>query len=353
MVVLTAAVVLWSCSGDPTEPGATRIVANPSALFLTQGQSGTVTVQLVDEQGSQYDADFEPSGGAGLTVTRDPTFLPVPGGQLATASRFAVVANEVGATSFTVTGGDASLDIPVRVLPPSLGATLSSATPAQNEPVTVTLPTGYKFVPGARVSSDQGPGIVQSVAPDSSSLVVVLPLGSNGPLILDSMQTPILPAVTLAGVPTEASIAIDSTPLPGTGSIATAPTMAVPAIGDTTGFFDRGVFTAADITGDGGVGAQYYQLVVTEAADYIVTVNWPAGSTADIDGVLCFDASCGGGSLEGFLGTGVGHPERARLTLDPGTYYLAVVLFTGGATPINVQIEAVPPIPTATSQATP
>ena len=348
IVVLAAATALWSCNGDPTEDsrGVQRIVAEPSTVFVDQGASEFVIVEARDEQGNQFAADFQAqNAGAGITVVKDPTYLATTiGDNLLTSARFIVTGVTPGPASVEVVGGDVTGTVPVTVVPTSFGATVSNATPAQNEPITITLPAGYKFVGTPGVSTDQGVGIVQSVAVDSLSLVAVLPLGSSGALTVDSVQADFIPGVPLS-IPTEATVTVDATPIAGTGSTATAPALPVPAIGGTTGFFDAGVFTAADITADGGVGAQYYRLVVTEAGDYTITTDWPATSAADIDAVLCPDAACTGGGT--FAGSGTTHPEEGTLTLTPATYFLAVVLFSGAPTPFGIKISAAatPPPP--------
>jgi hypothetical protein len=64
--------------------------------------------------------------------------------------------------------------------------------------------------------------------------------------------------------------------------------------------------------------------------------------------VLCPSSGCTGAAATGFLGSGLDHPEEATVTLTPGTYYLAIVLFAGGApATFNVQIgaETTPPPP--------
>jgi hypothetical protein len=348
LVVFAALTGLWSCNGDPTEGfrDGERIIADPTTVFVDQGTSKFVTVQVVDSQGNQLSADFQPQNvGAGITVEEDPTYLQTTnGGRLQTSARFEVTGLAPASTSFEVVAGGATGTIPVRVVPTSFAATVSNPTPAPNEPVTITLPSGFKFAAGAGVSTDQGAGIVQSFSTDSTALVAVLPVGSTGPVTLDSVQVSFLPGVTLGGIPTDATVTIAATPAAGTGSTATAPDLPVPALGATTGFFDVGTFTAADVTVDGGVGAQYYRLVITEAGDYTITTNWPATSTADIDAIQCPSSGCAGAST--FVGSGLTHPEQGLLTLTPGTYFLAVVLFAGAAPPnFSVQIDAVPTPP--------
>ena len=331
-VVLAIALAVWSCSSDPTESirdGDARIVADPASLFLSQGESTFVVVQLLDPQGNQLETDFEASGGDGaITVTRDDGFLPVPGGTIRTRSRFNVLANTPGVSSFTVTAGGASLEIPVKVLPTSVTASFSNAAPAVNEPVTVTAP-GFIFYPGAQVIFGVDTAIVLDVAEDGSSITFLPNPGSIGTAIIDSVGPSFLPGVKTS-LPTDVEIAVPAaTAAAGSGATGTAPTIPFPtAIGETVRFFEGGEFTGADITGDGGVGAQYYQFTVAEDGDYNFVTNWPG--TSDLDAIVCFDAACSDGA---FAGSGLDHPEDGTLTLTAGTYFFASVLFAGSAPP--------------------
>jgi hypothetical protein len=336
LVVLAAAAILWSCSGDPTDvtrEGPPRILADPSALFLSQGDSAFVQVQLADSQGNQLDADFQAAAASGaLTVTEDAEFLPVPGGSLLTQARFNVLANTSGVTSLTVTAAGASLEVPVRVIPTALAdATFSNPAPAANEPVTVTAP-GFIFSGVDTVAFDGIRGIVLSVAEDGSSVTILPPPGTTAAATINGVSADFLPDVPLSLTTTATLAVAPATSLPGTGSTATAPEIVVPALNESASFYDAGVFTAPDITGDGGVGAQYYTFTVTEAGDYRFVTDWP--NTSDIDPFVCFDAACAAGEA---VGTLVDQPEDGTLTLEPGTYYFASVLF-GGAVPPNFSL---------------
>jgi hypothetical protein len=334
LILLAAVTGLSSCKGDPTESfrGTERVIADPTAVFVDQGLSKFVTVQVVDSQGNQLSADFQAQNvGAGITVEEDPTYLETTNGsRIPTSERFIVTGVSPASTSFDVVAGSATLAVPVKVIPSSVAATFSNAAPAQNEQVTITLPTGFKFGPDAALSTDQGQGVVLSFSGDSTAIVALLPPGSTGAVSLSGVTVGFLPGVTVNGAPTEATVTVGApTPAAGTGSTATAPALPVPPLGGTTGFFDAGTFTAADVTVDGGVGAQYYRLVITEAGDYTITTDWLATSPADIDALLCPSTGCAAAST--FIGSGTTHPEQGTLTLAPGTYFIAVVLFAGAA----------------------
>lgn len=332
-VVLAASLGVISCNGDPTgdfRNGPTRINAEPSSVFLDQGTDEAVTVTLVDDQGDPLAGDFEiASTGAGITVARNDAFLGTTvGAPLESQAQFIITAGDTPTpSSFTLTAGGLSVDIPVSVLPVSIPAVFSNATPAMNEAVTVTAP-GFIFQEGGAIIFGADTAIILSRAEDGSSVTFVPAPGSTGTAIIDSVSVDFLPDVKVS-LPTAAEIAVAAlTPAAGTGSTATAPSIPVPALGETVAYFDAGVFTAPDITGDGGLGAQYYTFTVTEDGDYRFVTNWAGG--ADIDAIVCFDAACVGGA---FAGPGNAHPEDGTLTLTAGTYYFVSVLFAGTAPP--------------------
>jgi hypothetical protein len=326
LVLLAAATGLWSCNGDPTESirEGEKLLTEPSSLFLDAGATEFVTVQLVDGQGNQLAADFSVQNvGTGITVVEDPTFIPTSdGSQLQTRSRFIVTGVAPVSTSFEVVSGGATASVPVRVTPTGATVTLSNPAPAANEPLVVTLPAGYKFGASPNVNVAGDPGIVLAAAADSTSITVLLPPGTTGPLTVDSVQVDFLPGVNLSLPTTETVTVGPAVPLPGTTSTATAPALAIPPPGGITAVFDAPDFTASV--------DHFYRLDVAEDGDYTVTTDWDIGS--DIDQILCPNAACSG--ADGAAATG-NHPESATYTLTAGTYYVWLNDFgadAGGAT---------------------
>lgn len=113
---------IWACSGDPTNNSGkpTFIVADPAVLFVAQGASKGVVVSVVDEDGQSIKTTFDATQGAGITVTRDATFLPtetVPPVDIGHQARFVVTGGTVGTTTFTVLAAGLSKDVTVNVTP--------------------------------------------------------------------------------------------------------------------------------------------------------------------------------------------------------------------------------------------
>jgi hypothetical protein len=318
LIMLAAVAALGSCGGDPTGDSigvGEHIIATPTSVFVSQGGSKFVTVQLVDTLGNQLAADFEPQNvGAGITVEKDTNYLKTTiGTTLETAERFIVTGTSPTASQFELASGGVSTTIPVKVTPTGTTATLSNAAPAMNEPLTVTLPAGYKFgtAPGVTVGGDVG--VTTAVAPDSSSVTVVLPPGATGTVTVDSVQVDYLPGVNLS-LPSDQTVTVGAAPLAGTDAPTTAPSIPLPAAGGVTATFDVPDFTA---TID-----HFYKLNVTEPGDYTITVDWNIGS--DLDAPVCVsDPTC---AAEDFTDPTVSgnHPETGTFTLPAGTHTLLV-----------------------------
>jgi hypothetical protein len=341
LLILFAAAGAAACGGDPTESfqqAGEKIVATPSVVFVDSGASVFVIAERRDVQGNQLAADFDRANvGSQMTVETDSSFLATTNGtNLKTRERFIVTGLQPGASSFNITSGDLSTTVPVSVLPTNIGATFSTTAPVANEPVIITLPAGYKFSAAAKVESSFGPGVVRSFSADSTSISALIIPGSNGPLQLSGIDFGGLPSLTLDSLPTAV---VAAEPLIGSDTTTTAPAVTVPALNDSTIFLGSGPFDGVDITGDGGDGAHYFKLTVTEAGDYHFVTNWP-GTDADLDAIVCFDTDCAVGE---FAGLGTTQPEDGTLTLDPGTYYFAVVIF--GPTPpfFTVSLTHLPP----------
>lgn len=334
LVVLAAAAGLWSCNGDPTEAireGET-LRADPSVVFVDQGSTKFVTVQLVDGQGNQLAADFEAEDiGPGITVVKDTTFLETTNGaQLETRDRFIVGGVDAASTSFVVRSGDASVTVAVRVIPTGAGipfATVASTGPNATDPTVLTVPAGYQFNPDSGVAFDAGAGIVIDRAVDGRSITVLPPPGttSTGTATIFVEFLPTVPIATT----TDVALTISPTLVaqPGTGDPATAPIIAIPPPGGSGGFFDGGAFGAATCGGNSGVPCQLYQFTLAADATFNISATWSNEADLGIyfltaDGTTDTDQSCD------THGRGAdAQPEACEISLAAGTYLAGFVNF--------------------------
>jgi hypothetical protein len=113
---------IWACSGDPTNNSGkpTLIVADPTVMSVGVGADKGVLVSVVDEDGQSLAATFDATQGAGITVTRDASFLPtqtVPPTDIGHQARFVVTGVTPGATSFNVLAAGLTKTVTVTVTP--------------------------------------------------------------------------------------------------------------------------------------------------------------------------------------------------------------------------------------------
>jgi hypothetical protein len=338
ITLLVAAAGLWSCNGDPTGDlrAGEKIQAEPASVFISEGATKFVTVELVDGQGNQLATEFAAQDvGAGISVAEDPTFLETTiNTRLPTQARFVVTGLAPSVSSFVVTAGDTSLTIPVRVLPTSFAATFSNAAPVQNEIVTITAPAGFSFAAVSEVIVGADTGVVVAHAADGSTVSFVARPGldtlpSRGTATVVGATSALYPTVPLT-IPSVDSMTIAPVvALAGTGAPGSAPAFTGPLVGFATAWFDQGTFTGAALAPLGlASGAQYYQIVIPEAGDYSISVNWDGAS--DLDAFLCPDTACtpvAPATAPPRIGSGTAHPETTIFTLTPTTYYVAVLSF--------------------------
>ncbi len=436
MVPLFALLLVAGCSSDPTDDlrnGISQIGASPSQVVLQLGETQTVDVSAVDDQGNRITTAYEVTNpGTGISIRRDSTFLPifiddttlsVP--PEAPVFRYIVTADAYTTTSFTVSAGGVDVVVPVHVVAENvIEAEISDTTPDLNQVVTITAPAGITFSPTSTVTLAD-PTAVQPadivVAGDGSSLTFLPPpnvtsaqlvisdvvsAGAPGVLfapsttarittpgltVFDGTVSNLAPAlgepidITLTGAtidPATTTFAIGAAPatlvgatattasiIPGPGSVGliiingvvvdtlpqfalsltnpildtvSVPSVALPIAGTDdintapavappgdfpSVTFDSSSFTGADITGDGGVGAQYYKFTVA-ATDTITISSTSDTGGPDLDLIVCGDVACNTAPL---VAASAAHDEIGTAEFLPGTYWIAVVNFDGGA----------------------
>ena len=341
-VVLAMSIPALSC-GDPTSSlrgGATRVEADPTSLFVTQGQTTQIIVRVLDEQGNELpDTVTFTSPSSAVTVAYDPTFLvgtdtTNPGATLPskTRTRLLLTGVTVDTGHVTVSSGNLSRDIPFRVLPADASALFASAvsfsntTPAVNEVVTMSA-TGWKFLPGVKVTFGLGDAIIVGVSPDSSTVSFIPLPGSAGEIAVTGAALAFLPSVPVP-VTVPATITASATPLAGTNSPATAPSMNAPVAGQSVHLVDVGT-TPGYACPTAGVPCQVYKLVVPAGGGtYDFNLTW--SNTSDL-GLYIFEAD--GTTFTGNACDANGNGDAAQpeictgVALAEGTYVLAEAPF--------------------------
>ena len=315
-------------------PVATEFDASFSNQAPALGESVTLTAP----------AGFSFTDSSAITVTVGPapivtgaaggtlTFLPGPN----TAGK-ATVTNVVPSYAPALSLDFTTVDTIGTPIIDSLDAAFSTRTPTSGQQVTITAPAGFTFQPTAAVSVAGTAAIVNARAVDGSTLTFQATPGSTGPVAVDSTFVTSLPQFPLSLAASGGDlVAGPVTAIAGTATTGTAPTFNAPAApGLGVGIFDVATFTGPDITGDGGVGAQYYRINLAAPATLNFTIASDNG-VPDVDGVLCSDAVC---SAPNFALASAAHTETGAVALPAGITWLAVVNFDGGvAASITVTI---------------
>jgi hypothetical protein len=337
LILLAAATGLWSCNGDPTasiREGGQKVLATPSSVFVDQGTTEFVIVQLVDGQGNQLAADFEPQNiGAGITVVEDPTYLATSdGSRIPTSTRFIVGGVDATSTTFVVTAAGVSATIPVSVVPSGAGialATVASSGPNATDPAVLTVPAPFQFDLDSTVTFGAVPAIVLDRSADGRTLTILPPPGATttGTATLFADFLPTVPLATTTDVPLTISPTVP--PMAGTGDPATAPEITIPPPGARGGFFDAGTYGAATCAGNTGAPCQLYKFTLAAETTFDLTPRW--SNTADVgvyfmteDGTTDTDQACDG---HGNATDPEGFAEHCEITLPAGTYLVGIVSY--------------------------
>ncbi len=327
LAVLAIGVGAWACKGDPQgdlRGDAVKVDASPSSIFVNQGESELVVLEVLDDQGNELGiSDFAMvSNDPLINVVEDSAFnLVYDAAGVATRpdpwTRARFVVSGVGGTDGTLSasGSGLSMDIPVKVIPAAIPAVFTPAAGDPGTAVTVTA-AGYSFLASAALDFGLDPNAISLVAPilsaaaDGSSITVCPLPGSSGGGNFSDVAISFLPTTPLALPGTgQLDITTNIVALPGTDDPLTAPTLATPAaVGETTCAFDAG-------SGFDAAGDKYYNFDVPVDGTYTITLYWSNGADEDL-----------------FVGSGFSfydQPEAVTTNLTAGSNEIIVELFAG------------------------
>ncbi|MFN8650785.1 MAG: hypothetical protein U0133_02635 [Gemmatimonadales bacterium] len=328
------------CKGDPTgdlRNGVDHLTATPSAIFLGPTGSNNVVIQAVDEQGNPETVRFTLGEvSPELDVVVDSAFNQVVDNNgtiglptKATRIRYIVTPTAgVGDAAFEVKADGHSIRIPVRLVPDSLTATFSSAAPALGDTVTLTTAAPFAFADTATVTVGGSDVILVSQTPTAIRFIPA-PGSGAGPVTVNGVGLSYATTLSLS-LPTQASFTAPAA-LAGTGALATAPALTIPATGASRVQFDAGATAAVPecINELDGHPCRVYKVTLAAGRTFDMSATW--GGEQDLG--LYFLTS--GGALTtapGFCdaaGDGSqGQPEACRITLGAGTFYLVVANFS-------------------------
>jgi hypothetical protein len=324
VALVTPALPSLALNRTTASAGDMIIVTAPAPYRFTGGASGSV-----------------PSvGTAGLAlvgVSTDSTqlsFLIGPSANAAVSVTKLLISGAATLGPFTLTSGATSLTTPAIT---NFPAALSNAAPAIQDTITLTITSGFKFLPTATVSTGANGFIVARGADSSFIRFVPIPGTTTGPPSVTGVVLSNLTNVPLT-LPASVSLTVPAA-YAGAVAIATAPTINIPATGATTMYLDNGPTAAAAACGAIGNHCRFYRIVLAAPRTFRATLNW--GNTADIGGYFIDAAGTdqfGNFACDNFGSGPTAQPEICSQTLPAGTFYLALADFTAAAQNTNYRI---------------
>jgi hypothetical protein len=182
-VLLAVTAALGACGTEPDEFAdgtPDHIVAEPSVVFVTRTDSQNVRIRVVDQQGTSLLQPISITDvGPGINVRADSAFRPIFRGDTlvfnpnTTELRVWISASALDNSSFTITSGDKTLNVPVIVTPAGAETIpFSTLTPALGDVVTATAGSNLRFTDSTLVMFG-ATSVTPDVAEDGTSLTFV------------------------------------------------------------------------------------------------------------------------------------------------------------------------------------
>jgi hypothetical protein len=149
--------------------------------------------------------------------------------------RFQVTGTAIANSSFTLTAGGQTLEVPVRVTPATVSIGISSLTPAWGDTITITAPAGVLFTAESEVTFAGGPpGDIVSLSADRTQLVVVPGPNTSGAVTISNTtvafdETLVFTITSIETVTTPPLTAVEATFSNQTPALGETVTLTLPA----------------------------------------------------------------------------------------------------------------------------
>lgn len=198
--------------------------------------------------------------------------------------------------------------------------TVSSTAPAFGATMTVTLGGGLRLTSTSTIKVGGKTAYILSKTADSATATIVPYGGSTGTVnytnvVLSFLNTVVLPAVPGDKNVTVGAVTNDANAL----AKATAPTVTLPAVGQTLIFSDGSPYAASGACAGigGGDGCRWYKFVLAAPLKVDIELRWDG--TAD----LGLYSENGGATffVDGFGNQDGGPEAKANITIPAGTTY--------------------------------
>lgn len=263
LTVLAVALVAGACGGDPTadEAGTNLTIrATPSALWVRDNATGSLTLEAVDKLGGAVSGSWTIGTIVGpFQVVLDSAYQNTSTGGIGIKSQYQVIPTAEGEGSVVFSGTGGSITIPVRIAPDTgaFHVVMSDTTPALFQALTLTAPAGIAFTGGTTVRFFNGP---QSRDTSNGGLSFPQVLSRSA----DSSQITFMPGPSANGTMRISGLVSRSTPSLATTARADFAMAAVPPV-DTNAFSVTPAFRS---TGNRTTATVFDTLVLTAPANY-------------------------------------------------------------------------------------
>jgi hypothetical protein len=331
---------LGACKSDPfsdLDQTPAALVKDYTYLQINQGTGIAVTASVVDGRATPLPIPVTFSAcNAVVSVAADTSYHPVP----ATSSRSIVTGVSTNPSCVVVQGAGFTDTIDVNVLPPAFAGTISSLTPIGGDTLTIASTTQFRFSPADVAVTFGGGAAATILSATADTITLLVPFGPPGRLTIAGIAVTYAPGLVITR-PSVQTVTQTGTLWPGIEAMATAPTIPLPAAGDSLVLATT--VPLADNAAECGEGigpCAYYKFTVAATTTLHIVVDWD--NTADIDIYACSDADPGTCFEEGGGGAGASKPEEFEFDFPAGTHYLGIEKFEG-ATPRNVKITIFQP----------
>ena len=313
-VAAPLALGLSACTDDPTDEGAGdafAIVTSVSTAAQSVGGRFTVTAQVVDRMGTPLPIQITASSVEADVVAVDSTIF-VPEIQ---ETRFFLRTLKVDAGAAVILSAGALTDtVNVTVLTGPFPGTVDVANFSGGRVLQFTSPTALFDANTAVVITTAEPGYL--IDQTATRIRYLLPFNQPAGAIPYSITGAGPADFSLAGSHNLATGVPCADTFEPNNTVATATQNAL-----TVG---TPLYGSGNLTSD---PRDYYRFTVTEAGSYRVELDWTDATDVDV-----YPANAAGGLLSTAGGTAA-KPERATVTLQPGTYNVIVDMYddAGGA----------------------
>ena len=327
-VAAVLSLTVGSCKNDPLsdlDNGApAALVIDFTHLTLPVGDTVALTASVLDGRATPLviPVSFAPCN-AIVTTPLDTSYHPVP----ATSSRALVSASTWAPSCVVVTGGGFVDTVTVSAVPARFPGALSSTTPLGGDTLIITSTSDLKFNPATAAVTFGGDFPATILSATADAIVLLVPFSDAGPLAIKGVLVMTYsPPLELASLRTAATVVQTGDLWTGDTAFATAPTIPIPASGDTlimitTYSGSSNVAECAEAAGP----CVIYRFTLAAPTTLTFVADWD--SDADLDIYACDAPDPGSCFEEGGGGATGDHPQEFTFTFPAGTHYFVVENF--------------------------